>query len=59
MSSLRKVEAEGGKKVGPPVEIQTGTFAWLADVEGNTVGLWEAKGKPRTPHRRSIRRLFA
>ena len=42
-ASLKKVEAEGGKTVVPPVEIPTGTFAWFADVEGNTVGLWKAK----------------
>jgi len=27
----------------PPVEIPNGTFAWFADPEGNTVGLWKAK----------------
>jgi predicted enzyme related to lactoylglutathione lyase len=28
----------------PPVTIPTGTFAWFADPEGNTVGLFKAKG---------------
>jgi predicted enzyme related to lactoylglutathione lyase len=42
-ASLKKVEAEGGKTVVPPVEIPSGTFAWFTDVEGNTVGLWKAK----------------
>src|SRR5580704_272587 len=37
-ASLKKVEAEGGKTLVPPVEIPTGTFAWFADVEGNTLG---------------------
>jgi hypothetical protein len=27
----------------PPVEIPTGTFAWLADPDGNIVGLWKAR----------------
>ena len=42
-SSLAKVEAEGGKTLVPPVEIPHGIFAWFADVEGNTVGLWKPK----------------
>jgi predicted enzyme related to lactoylglutathione lyase len=33
----------GGKMLVPPVDIPTGTFAWFADPEGNTIGLW----KPR------------
>lgn len=40
-ASLAKVEAEGGRTVVPPVTIPGGTFAWFADVEGNTVGLWK------------------
>jgi predicted enzyme related to lactoylglutathione lyase len=39
--SLEKVEAAGGKIIVPPVQIPAGTFAWFADVEGNTVGLWK------------------
>jgi uncharacterized protein len=42
-ASLKKVEAEGGKIVVPPMEIPTGSFAWFADVEGNIVGLWKPK----------------
>jgi uncharacterized protein len=41
--ALKKVEAEGGKTVVPPVEIPSGIFAWFTDVEGNTVGLWKPK----------------
>jgi uncharacterized protein len=44
-ASLAKVAAAGGKTIVPPVEIPTGTFAWFADVEGNTVGLWKPKTK--------------
>jgi predicted enzyme related to lactoylglutathione lyase len=42
-ASLKQVEAAGGKTVVPPVEIPSGTFAWFADLEGNSVGLWKAK----------------
>jgi hypothetical protein len=40
---LDKATALGGKTLVPPVAIPTGTFAWFADPEGNTVGLWKAK----------------
>ena len=40
---LDKVSSLGGKTLVPPVEIPAGTFAWFADPEGNTVGLWKAK----------------
>jgi predicted enzyme related to lactoylglutathione lyase len=40
---LDKASTLGGKTVVPPVEIPTGTFAWFADPEGNTIGLWKAK----------------
>jgi uncharacterized protein len=40
---LDKATALGGRMVVPPVEIPTGTFAWFADPEGNTIGLWKAK----------------
>ena len=31
----------GGKMLVPPVPIPTGTFAWIQDPAGNTVGLWK------------------
>jgi predicted enzyme related to lactoylglutathione lyase len=40
---LDKATALGGKTIVPPVEIPTGTFAWFADPDGNTIGLWKAK----------------
>lgn len=40
---LKKAETLGGKTLVPPVDIPTGTFAWMQDPEGNTVGLWKAK----------------
>jgi predicted enzyme related to lactoylglutathione lyase len=42
-AALKKAEALGGKMLVPPVDIPTGTFAWMQDPEGNTVGLWKAK----------------
>jgi hypothetical protein len=42
-ATLDKVQELGGKTLVPPVEIPTGTFAWFADPEGNTVGIWKAK----------------
>ncbi len=40
---LEKAKSLGGKMPVPPVEIPTGTFAWMQDPEGNTVGLWKTK----------------
>jgi predicted enzyme related to lactoylglutathione lyase len=40
---LDKAVALGGSILMPPVEIPTGTFAWLADPGGNTIGLWKPK----------------
>jgi predicted enzyme related to lactoylglutathione lyase len=40
---LDKAKSLGGKMLVPPVEIPTGTFAWMQDPEGNMVGLWKAK----------------
>jgi predicted enzyme related to lactoylglutathione lyase len=40
---LDKAGALGGKTLVPPVEIPTGIFAWFADPEGNTIGLWKPK----------------
>jgi uncharacterized protein len=40
---LEKAASLGGKTIVPPVEIPTGTFAWFADPDGNTIGLWKPK----------------
>ncbi len=40
---LTKAESLGGRTLVPPVQIPTGTFAWFADLEGNTIGLWKPK----------------
>jgi hypothetical protein len=42
-AALKKAEQLGGKTIVPPVPIPTGKFAWLADPEGNTVGLFETQ----------------
>jgi predicted enzyme related to lactoylglutathione lyase len=39
---LDKAQSLGGKTHVPPVEIPgMGSFAWMADPEGNTIGLWK------------------
>ena len=40
---LDKAISLGGKMFVPPVEIPTGTFAWLADPDGNIIGLFRPK----------------
>jgi predicted enzyme related to lactoylglutathione lyase len=42
-ASIKKAESLGGKMLVPPIDIPTGTFAWIQDPDGNTVGLWKAK----------------
>jgi predicted enzyme related to lactoylglutathione lyase len=38
---IDQATALGGKMLVPPVNIPGGTFAWIADPEHNTVGLWK------------------
>lgn len=39
---VKKIEAAGGKVVLPKVDIMgTGFYAYVADPEGNVIGLWE------------------
>ncbi|MGB0035913.1 MAG: VOC family protein [Candidatus Acidiferrales bacterium] len=40
---LDKAKELGGKMLVPPIEIPTGTFAWMQDPEGNMVGLFKTK----------------
>jgi predicted enzyme related to lactoylglutathione lyase len=40
-AGLAKAESLGGKTLVPPVTIPSGTFAWFADLDGNTIGLWK------------------
>ncbi len=44
-ASLQKAESLGGKTLVPPTEIPgMGHFAWIADPEGTTFGLWKPSG---------------
>ena len=39
---IAKAESLGGKLVVPRVDIPNyGSFAWISDLDGNTVGLWK------------------
>jgi predicted enzyme related to lactoylglutathione lyase len=38
---LDKATALGGKMLVPPIKIPTGMFAWFADLDGNTIGLFK------------------
>jgi predicted enzyme related to lactoylglutathione lyase len=42
---LDRAQKLGAKTLVAPVPIPTGTFAWLQDPEGNTVGLWKPANK--------------
>jgi uncharacterized protein len=43
---LNKANQLGGKTLVPPVEIPgQGSFAWLADLDGNIIGLWKPMSK--------------
>ena len=43
-AALDKATALGGKTLVPPVKIPTGTFAWFADPDGNTIWLLKRNG---------------
>ena len=40
---LDKAATLGGKMLVPPIEIPTGRFAWMADPDGNLIGLLQPK----------------
>lgn len=42
---LDKAGALGGRTLVPPVPIPAGTFAWMQDPQGNTIGLWKPAQK--------------
>jgi predicted enzyme related to lactoylglutathione lyase len=42
-AALQKASSLGAKTLVPPTDIPTGTFAWMQDPAGNTVGLWKPK----------------
>lgn len=39
--TIDKVTEAGGRLIIGPVPIPLGTFAWIADPGGNTIGLWK------------------
>jgi predicted enzyme related to lactoylglutathione lyase len=43
-AALDKATALGGRTLVPPIKIPTGTFAWFADLDGNTIGLLKRNG---------------
>jgi predicted enzyme related to lactoylglutathione lyase len=40
-ATLEKANKLGGKTLVQPVTLPHGTFAWIADLDGNTIGLWK------------------
>lgn len=42
---LDRAQSLGGKLLVPPMDIPTGTFAWMTDPEGNMIGLWKPAEK--------------
>ena len=42
-ASIAKAQELGGKSVVGPIEIPTGSFAWISDPEGTTIGLFKPK----------------
>jgi predicted enzyme related to lactoylglutathione lyase len=42
-AALAQATGLGAKMLVPAIDIPTGTFAWFADPEGNTIGLWKPK----------------
>jgi len=42
VAHIAKAESLGCKKIVGPVTIPTGTFAWISDPDGNTIGLWKS-----------------
>ena len=42
-ASVERAKELGGQLIVGPLEIPIGTFAWISDPGGNTVGLWTPK----------------
>ena len=38
---LAKATSLGAKTLVPKIDLPHGSFAWMADLDGNTVGLWK------------------
>jgi predicted enzyme related to lactoylglutathione lyase len=43
---LKQIEGAGGKVIMPKIDIgDFGSYARVADTEGNTIGIWQSKSK--------------
>ena len=42
-AAISQAESLGGTKIVGPIPIPIGTFAWISDPGGNTIGLWKPK----------------
>ena len=40
-AAIENAQSLGGKLIVGPIPIPTGTFAWISDPGGNTIGLWK------------------
>jgi len=42
-AAIEQAKSLGGAAIVGPIDIPIGTFAWISDPGGNTVGLWKPK----------------
>jgi hypothetical protein len=42
-AAIQKAQGLGGKKIVGPIDIPTGSFAWIGDPEGTTIGAIQAE----------------
>ncbi|SNS72841.1 VOC family protein [Tropicimonas sediminicola] len=42
--AMERVRAAGGTVISPPIEIPAGRFAYCKDLDGNSIGVFEARG---------------
>lgn len=42
--AMERVRAAGGTVVSPPIGIPAGRFAYCTDLDGNSIGVFEARG---------------
>jgi predicted enzyme related to lactoylglutathione lyase len=40
---IAKAESLGAKTLVGPITLPTGQFAWISDITGTTIGLWQAE----------------
>lgn len=49
---LDKVTKLGGRVIVPAIKIPSGHFAWIADPEGNVIGLLQKEDREKVPGKR-------